>query len=200
MRASTAGTGRPSACRASRRSSSSKLSTTMLRTPATTAARSSSTLLLLPWNVSACGRNTCGQGHVHLAATGYVEQHALVVGEASHGLAQERLGGVHRSPGTECGDRFPASGPQVRLVVDEHAECRTRSATSTTRHPPIDSDPSGRTSAVSGNSDRGIAVTSAPGLDAEQSRPFGEHPRRLLAQLQPQRRVASSALSTGQAS
>ena len=47
----TSGTGRPDACRRSRRSSSSKLSTTMWSTPAVTAWRSSSSDLLFPCTV-----------------------------------------------------------------------------------------------------------------------------------------------------
>ena len=38
------------------------------------------------------------QGDVQLAAAGHVEQHALVVGQAGHRPAEERLRGVHRLP------------------------------------------------------------------------------------------------------
>ncbi len=44
------------------------------------------------------GRHPGGQRHVHLAAGRHVEQQALLVGEAGHGAAEERLRRVARRP------------------------------------------------------------------------------------------------------
>ena len=64
------------------------------------------------------GRHAGGEGDVELAAGGHVEVHPLLVGEARHRQAEERLGGVG-DPVTERGHRLAAAGPEVGLVVDE---------------------------------------------------------------------------------
>ncbi len=71
----------------------------------------------------AVGGHAGGEGHVELAAGGDVEAHALLVGQAGHGHAQERLGGVGHAvaPGRH---RLAAGGAQVGLVVDEQRACR----------------------------------------------------------------------------
>ena len=65
-------------------------------------------------------RHSRCQRHVQLAAGRDVEEHALLVGEAGHRLAQERLGGVDRPARSERRHRLAAAGAQVGLVVDEH--------------------------------------------------------------------------------
>jgi hypothetical protein len=66
----------------------------------------------------ALGRHTGAQRHGQLAAAGHVEVHALLVGQARHGPAEERLGGVGDAV-AEGGDGLGAPGAQLGLVVDE---------------------------------------------------------------------------------
>ena len=56
---------------------------------------------------------------VQLAAAGDVEQHPLVVGQAGHRPAEERLGRVGRALVPERVDGLAAAGPEVGLVVHE---------------------------------------------------------------------------------
>ena len=84
-----------------------------------------------------------GQGDVQLAAGGHVEQHALLVGQAGHGQAQERLGRVDGAVGAERGDRLAAAGPQVGLVVDEQRRAVLGGQRRAGRHPPIAQPPVG---------------------------------------------------------
>ncbi|TPW13350.1 MAG: hypothetical protein FD127_2080 [Acidimicrobiaceae bacterium] len=65
------------------------------------------------------GRDAGLLGDEHLAATGHVEEHALLVRQAGHRLAEERLGRVHRPLVAERVDRLAAPMAKVRLVVDE---------------------------------------------------------------------------------
>jgi len=58
------------------------------------------------------------QRHVKLAACGYVDTHALLVSEAGHCFAQERLRRIGDS-GTESTDSLATTLAQVLLVVDE---------------------------------------------------------------------------------
>jgi hypothetical protein len=67
---------------------------------------------------AALGRHPGRQGDVQLAAGGDVEVHALLVGEAGHRPAQERLGGVGDAV-AERVDRLAAAGRAGGLVVDE---------------------------------------------------------------------------------
>ena len=55
---------------------------------------------------------------MQLARGRHVDAHALLVGEARHGLAEERLRRVRHAV-AEGRDRGAGSGPQVVLVVDE---------------------------------------------------------------------------------
>ena len=63
-------------------------------------------------------RHTGRERDVELAARRDVEVHALLVGQAGHGPAQEGLGGV-RDAVAPGGHRLPAGLAQVVLVVDE---------------------------------------------------------------------------------
>ena len=91
----------------------------MRPTPASSAVRSSSRLLLLPWSTRALAGTPAVEGDVQLAARGHVEQQALLVGEAGHGQAEERLGGVDDVAAAERGGGLPGPGAEVVLVVDE---------------------------------------------------------------------------------
>ncbi len=64
------------------------------------------------------GRYAGGEGHVDLTPGGHVEVHALLVGEAGHGLAQKGLGGVGHAL-AEGGSSLATAAPQVELVVHE---------------------------------------------------------------------------------
>ena len=55
---------------------------------------------------------------MELAAGGHVEAHALLVGEAGHGPAQERLGGVGH-PVAPRRHRLATAPAEMLLVVDE---------------------------------------------------------------------------------
>ena len=65
------------------------------------------------------GRDAGAQRDEHLAAAGDVEQHPLLVREARHRHAQERLGRVDRVLMAERVDRLAAAVAEVLLVVDE---------------------------------------------------------------------------------
>ncbi len=90
----------------------------MRPTPCFRAVASSSVDLLLPCRTSRSGGDAGRERHVELATGRDVEVHALLVGQAGHGAAQEGLGGVGDAvaPGR---DRLPAGVAQVLLVVDE---------------------------------------------------------------------------------
>jgi hypothetical protein len=64
------------------------------------------------------GRHAGGEGDVELAPRGHIEVHTLLIGQAGHGAAEERLGGIGHPvpPGL---DGRPAGLAQVVLVVDE---------------------------------------------------------------------------------
>ena len=64
-------------------------------------------------------RHAGRQDDVQLAAAGDVEQHPLVVGQAGHRPAEERLGRVGGPLVPEGVDGLAAAGAEVRLVVDE---------------------------------------------------------------------------------
>ena len=64
------------------------------------------------------GRDPGGQGDVELPPGGHVENHALFVGQAGHGHAEEGLGGVGHTVSPRL-HRLAAPDPKVRLVVDE---------------------------------------------------------------------------------
>ena len=109
----------------------------------------------------ALGGHAGRQRDVQLAAGRDVEAHALLVGQAGHGPAQERLGGVGRRrrprppppPGSAC-----AGGPRRR----RRAACRTPAASSSRSMPPTRRWPSSSTAAVRGRSCRsnGAVATS----------------------------------------
>ncbi len=68
----------------------------------------------------ACAGGHAGRHrHVQFATGGDVEQQTLVVGEAGHRPAQERLGGVDHPLGPERRDRLSAPSSQMGFVVDE---------------------------------------------------------------------------------
>ncbi len=64
-------------------------------------------------------RDAGRDGDVQLAARRHVQPQALLVHESGHGAAQEGLGGVDDTVGSEHGRGLPAAGPEVGLVVDE---------------------------------------------------------------------------------
>ncbi len=64
-------------------------------------------------------RHAGGEHDVQLAPAGDVEEHALLVRQAGHRPAQERLRRVDRAPGAERFDGLAAPRPQVSFVVDE---------------------------------------------------------------------------------
>ena len=135
-RTSTFGRSPSSAWSAARRSSSSKLSTTMRPTPASQRRAQLVERLVVAVQHEAVGGDAGGEGDVQLAAGGDVEVHALLVGEAGHGQAQERLGGVGDAV-AEGGDRLAAAGPQVGLVVDEQRRAVLARPGRATSQPPM---------------------------------------------------------------
>ena len=115
------------------------------------------------------GGHAGGERDVELAAGGHVEVHALLVGEAGHGQAQERLGGVGDAV-AEGGDRLAAAGPQVGLVVDEQRRAealgQVEQVAAADRQPAVGADRGGVGQQVSAAASRRVIArrpTSTPG-------------------------------------
>ena len=62
-------------------------------------------------------------GHEELATGGYVEVHALLVGQSGHGTTEERLGGIGHAV-SKGSDGLPAPSPEVGLVIDEKGRAK----------------------------------------------------------------------------
>ena len=62
-------------------------------------------------------------GHEELATGGYVEVHALLVGQSGHGATEERLGGIGHAV-SKGSNGLPAPGPEVGLVIDEKGRAK----------------------------------------------------------------------------
>ena len=137
------------------------------------------------------GGHPGGEGDVELAAGGHVEVQPLLVGEAGHRPAEERLRGVGGAVGERV-DGLPAPGPQVRLVVDEQRRAELGRRARAVEQPPIASQPSSPTAAVSGSRCRGqraghcTAQSIRSGADTpSRSRPIAQADARRLDQPQP---------------
>ena len=63
-------------------------------------------------------RNSGLECYPQLAAGGNVEVHALPVGQAGHGFAEKRLGGVGDPVAERC-HRLPTASPEMLFVVNE---------------------------------------------------------------------------------
>ena len=80
--------------------------------------------LLLPWRTSRSAGTPADERHVELAARRHIEVHALLVGQAGHGTAEEGLGGVG-DPVAPGRHRLSAGVAQMVLVVDEERRADT---------------------------------------------------------------------------
>ena len=89
-------------------------------------ARSSSTLLLLPCIVHEPAGTPAASATCSSPPLATSSSRPSSYGEAGHRLAQERLGGVHDALRAERGDRLPAAGAEVLLVVDEQRRAVAR--------------------------------------------------------------------------
>ena len=174
-RISTLGRTPSSACRVARRSSSSKLSTTMRPTPAARAARSSSSDLLLPCSTSRSAGTPAASATWSSPPVATSTLHALLVDEASHRQAEERLRRVgHAVP--EGRHRLPAARPEVRLVVDEQRRAeplrQLQQVAAPDAQPPVAIDSVGRRVRASSapRGDAGRRVTSPRALTPRAGR------------------------------
>ena len=164
---------------ASRRSISIIESSTTWPTPALTAAVSSSTDLLLPCSAIRSAREVGVQRDRELAAAADVERQALFVDPAGDLGAQERLGGVaHVVAAAEGRGDLAAARPEVVLVDDEHAGCRTRRRCRSTETPAIDTTPSSPRTALRGHTFGASASSVVRGLRALRRAARGGSPRR----------------------